>query len=56
MPEVSDAVATPDRIDFTYKVAAGKLASELDTVDTLDAELGVLVDGSGMPSGWHVPG
>ena len=41
MPELSDTVATPDGIDFAYQVAAAKLSSQLDTIDKLDAKLGV---------------
>lgn len=43
MPELSDNAATPDGIDFAYQVAAAKLASQLDTIDKLDAKLGVLI-------------
>ena len=43
VPELSDTVATPDGIDFAYQVAAAKLSSQLDTIDKLDAKLGVLI-------------
>jgi hypothetical protein len=43
MPDLSDTVATPDGIDFAYQVAAAKLSSQLDTIDKLDAKLGVLI-------------
>lgn len=43
MPESSATAATPDGIDFAYQVAASKLASQLDTIDKLDAKLGVLI-------------
>ncbi len=43
MPELSNTVATPEGIDFAYQVAAAKLSSQLDTIDKLDAKLGVLI-------------
>jgi hypothetical protein len=43
MPELSDSVATADGIDFAYQVSAEKLASQLETIDKVDAKLGVLI-------------
>ena len=43
MAQLSNTAATPDGIDFAYQVAAAKLASQLDTIDKLDAKLGVLI-------------
>jgi hypothetical protein len=43
MPGLNGAAVTAAGIDFAYQVAGEKLASQLNTIDKVDAKLGVLI-------------